>query len=92
MSQFAVVVKVELPEGHTIEQGRQMLETFVIPDVKSHPGFVTGYWLSPPTGRDGLSFVIYNDEASARAAAEGVKPPPPVKLVDVEVREVAAGA
>jgi hypothetical protein len=92
MSQFAVVVKVELPEGRTIEDGRKMLEAVVIPDVKSHPGFVTGYWLAPPTGLEGLSFVIYKDEASARTAAEGVKPPPPVKLVDVEVREVAASA
>jgi len=92
MSQFAAVVKVELPEGHTIEQGRQMLESQVIPAVKSYPGFVTGYWLFPPSGREGLSFVVYKDEASARAAAEGIKPPAHVKLVGVEVREVVANA
>jgi hypothetical protein len=88
----AVVVKVELPEGGTIEQGRKQLEADVIPMVKASPGFVAGYWLSPPTGREGLSIVLYQDEQSARAAAENITPPAPVKLVHVEVREVAASA
>jgi hypothetical protein len=88
----AVVVKVELPEGGTIEQGRQMLEQTVIPRVRSQAGFVAGYWLSPPTGRDGLSFVIYDNEQNARSAAENIQPPAPVKLVSAEVREVAASA
>jgi len=89
---FGVVVKVELPEGGTIEQGRKQLDEFVIPQVKASPGFVAGYWLSPPTGREGLSVVLYEDEASARAAAANITPPPPVKLLDVEVREVARSA
>jgi hypothetical protein len=92
MAQFAVVVEVELPEGATIDMSRQQLQSDVLPMVKASPGFVTGYWLFPPSGRDGLSFAIYQDEASARAMAENVKPPAPVKLVSVEVREVAASA
>src|SRR5260221_13961567 len=89
---FGVVVKVELPEGGTIEQGRKQLAEFVIPQVKAHPGFVAGYWLSPPTGREGLSFVIYEDAASARAAAANIQPPAPVKPLEVEEREVARSA
>jgi hypothetical protein len=89
---FAIVVKVELPEGGTIEEGRKQLETEVIPIIKQSPGFIAAYFLSPPTGRDGLSFTLYKDEESARAAAKMVNPPAPVKLVDVEVREVAASA
>ena len=89
---FAVVVNVELPEGSTIEQGRAQLEADVIPQVKARPGFVAGYWLAPKSGREGLSFVIYKDEHSARQAADNVKPMPPVKLVSVEVREVTASA
>jgi hypothetical protein len=88
----AVVVKVELPEGGTIEQGRKQLNEQVIPMVKAAPGFVAGYWLSPPTGREGLSVVIFQDEKSARAMAENIEPPAPVRLLDVEVREVAASA
>jgi hypothetical protein len=89
---FAVVVRVELPEGGTMEQGRQNLETQVIPMVRQSPCFVTGYWLAPAAGREGLSVVIYQDEQSARAMASTVQPPPPVKLLGVEVREVVASA
>jgi hypothetical protein len=89
---FGVVVKVELPEGGTIEQGRKQLDELVIPQVKASPGFVAGYWLSPPTGREGLSFVIYQDEQSARGAAENIRTPPEIRLLDVEVREVARSA
>ena len=88
----AVVVRVELPEGGTIEQGRQMINEQVIPRVKQLPGFRGGYWLAPPSGRDGLSFILFEDEQSARNAAEGIQPPPPVRLVSTEVREVAASA
>ena len=87
---WAVIVKVELPEGSTIEQGRKQLAEEVIPMVKQIPGLVSAYWLSPPTGREGLSLIIVQDEAVARMAAEGVKPPAPVKLISTEVREVAA--
>ena len=87
---FALVVKVELPEGGSIEQGRAQLAAEVIPQVRASPGFVAAYWLSPRSGREGLSFVIYSDEHSAKEAAAMVKPPPPVKLLSVEVREVAA--
>ena len=86
---FAVVVKVELPEGATLEQGRAQLEANVVPQVKASPGFVAGYWLAPRSDREGMSFVLFSDEHSAKQAAAMVKPPPPVKLLSVEVREVA---
>ncbi len=89
---FAVVVRVELPEGGTIEQGRQQLEAEVIPQVRSSPGFVAGYFLAPASGHEGLSVIVYQDEQSARAMAENVRPPEPVKLLGTEVREVVAAA
>lgn len=89
---FAVFVKVELPEGGTIEQGRGILDSEVIPRVKSIPGFVTGYWLHPTAGREGLSFVIFDNEQAARGAADNVQVPEPVKLLHVEVLEVARSA
>ncbi len=89
---FAVVVRVQLPEGRSIEEGRRQLEAEVIPQVKQSPGFVAGYWLRPSSGSDALSVVIYKDEQSARTAADNVQPLAPVKLVSAEVREVAASA
>lgn len=89
---FAVVTTVELPEGGTIEDGRKQLEAEVIPGIKAAPGFVAAYFLSPAEGREGLSFVIFEGKEAATAASKNIKPPPPVKLLHTEVREVAASA
>ena len=89
---YAVVTTVELPEGGTTEQGRAMLESEVIPNLKTAPGFVTAYFLAPTDSREGLSFVIFDNEESARQASDGMAPPPPVKLIHTEVREVVASA
>ena len=89
---YAVVVKVELPEGRSVEEGVRQLNAEVIPMIKSAPGFVSVYFLAPTAEGEGLSFTLFADEKSARAAAEGVNPPAPVKLKSVEVREVVASA
>ena len=60
--------------------------------VKQSPGFVAGYWLAPPAGREGLSFLIYQDEQSARAVAGTMHSRPMLNLLSVEVREVTATA
>ncbi len=89
---FAVVTTVELPEGGTIEQGRQQLQSEVVPRLKGSPGFVSAIFLSPRSGREGLSVVVYDSEANANAAMERMEPPAPVKLISTEVREVALSA
>jgi hypothetical protein len=86
---FAVIARVELPEGGTIEQGREQLDTVVIPALKQAPGFVSAIFLSPPTGRDGLSVVVFNTQEDANAAKENFRTPPGVTPISVEVREVA---
>ena len=62
----AVVVRVTVND---VEASIKELRESVVPTVSQAPGFVAGYWLAPPTGRDGLSFLIYEDEPSARAMA-----------------------
>jgi hypothetical protein len=89
---FAVVMRVELPEGGTIEEGRRQLAAEVIPLLKKKPGFVSAYFLAPSSGREGLSFVVCDSKQAATAAAENMQPPAPIKLLSVEVREVAASA
>jgi hypothetical protein len=86
----AVVVKVKLPTGRTIEEGKQQLETLVLPMVRQNPGVLNGYWLAPPQGEEGLSVVLFDNEANARAALDRVQTPPDVQLVHKEVREVVA--
>ena len=89
---FAVVARVELPEGGTIEQGRKQLESEVIPRLKQAPGFASALFLSPKTGREGLSVLVFNTEDEANAALEHFRPPEGITMLHSEVREVAASA
>jgi len=89
---FAVVTTVELPEGRSIEEGRQQLESEVLPRLKASPGFVSAVFLAPKSGNQGLSVVVFGTEEGAKAAMERMEPPAPVKLIHTEVREVAASA
>ena len=87
---YAVIVRVKLPDGHTPEAGTAMVNNEVIPRVRQNPGASSGYWLFPSEGNQGLSFVLYDTEANANAAADRIVPPPGVELVGVEVRQVIA--
>lgn len=80
------------PRGGTIEEGRKQLEAVVIPRMKEAPGFVAAYFLAPTEGREGLSFVMYESKEAATSVSEHMQPPPPIKLLHSEVREVAASA
>ena len=92
MSQFAVVTKVKLPEDETIERGRRELETNVIPMIKQAPGFVSCVFLSPPTGNEGLSVIVFETKEQAEGAVQMQKIEPPLELISNDIREVAAAA
>ena len=66
----AVVVHASLPGGVNDER-LAALRDEVVPMVSAAPGFVAGYWLEPD-GDDGLSIVVFDSEASAKAAAPPV--------------------
>jgi hypothetical protein len=89
---FAVVNRVNLPEGATIEQGRQQLETELIPRIKQAPGFVSAVFLAPPSGNDGLGVVVFQTKEQAEMAMQMMQLPEGVTLISKEVREVAASA
>lgn len=90
----AVVVAVDI-EGGKLEQATQMLNSVVVPAVSQSPGFVSGVWVHSVDGAHGQSIMVYENEETAKAAAAALEadgPPPgaPVKLVSVNVFEVAA--
>jgi heme-degrading monooxygenase HmoA len=87
---FAVVGRVELPEGGTIEEGRKQLANDVIPALKQAPGFVSAMFLSPKTGREGLSVIVWNTEEDANNAVKNAQFPAGITPLSFEVREVAA--
>jgi len=88
----AVVVRANLPGG--VSDARlENLRKNIIPMVSANKGFIAGYWLEPVDDQ-GLSIVIFEDEASAKAAA-----PPPgtdmgegVTIESVEFRAVTGHA
>ena len=75
------------------EAARAMLRDQVVPMVKASAGFVSAVWLAP-VDNHGVSIVVYDTEANARASAPtvGPSPMPGVVFDTVEVREVVASA
>jgi len=92
MAMFAVVTKVELPADSTIESGRKELETNVIPLVKQAPGFVSAVFLSPSSGNEGLSVLVFQTREQAEGAVQMQQIDAPLKLISNDIREVAASA
>lgn len=84
----AVVVNVALsgPPDTTV------LREQIVPRVSQLPGFVAGYWTRKDNS--GVSMVVFESEADARAASDQVPSmlPDDVTLQSNEVREVVAHA
>src|SRR2546429_2453566 len=89
----ALVVRVTI---HNADRTREVLNSQVVPQVSSAPGFKTGYWTwSTGDELNGLSIIVFDSEENARAAGDRVSAiasaaRDDVKLDGVEVREVVA--
>jgi hypothetical protein len=92
---YAVFTEVDASDS-VKEAGREMLNRVAVPGARA-AGAKGGYWLEPHNGR-GVSIVVFETEAEARALADRFevgKPPDPeapegVVFTTVEVREVLA--
>jgi hypothetical protein len=90
---YAVFTEVNADESH-VDNAREMLPKTAVPMVKEQ-GAIAGFWLAPEGGR-GVSVVVFESEAAARAAAAPLKvgdqvgPVPGVTWKTIEVREVLA--
>ena len=82
----AVVVEVTLKDE---QKARQALSQGVVPGVRQLPGVQGGYWLEPKAGQ-GLSFVLFDTQENATAAAGTVRDRVPdfIDIRSVDVREV----
>jgi hypothetical protein len=89
---YAVTTTVKIVPSQ-FESARKHLESQVVPQVKSAPGVMKGYWTVRADHEQGSSMVIVDTKEHAEAGANMVRnggTPPGVTLVDVEVREVVA--
>jgi hypothetical protein len=92
---YAVFTEVNADESH-IEPARELLTQRAAPMARER-GAKGGFWLAPEGGR-GVSVLVFETEADARAAAAMFRvgePPMPgapegVTVRTVEVREVLA--
>jgi hypothetical protein len=84
----ALLMTVRIDPGRERE-AQEALETDVVPGVGRAPGIVGGYWLEAPEHR-GLSVLLFEDEASARAAAERAPAAPMPAFVTFESAELRA--
>ncbi len=69
----AVVVQVRIEPGSGIGHRHAVLSDFVIPQVKTLPGFQKGTWLNDGTGT-GTCVVVFDTEDNARAAVAALTP------------------
>lgn len=56
-----------------VDAQRVGLREYVIPKVKSLPGFVHGSWAYDPTESRSYSYIVWNTEAAAKAMIEILK-------------------
>ncbi len=88
----ATVVTVSIDPGRA-EEAQAHLQSIVVPRVKETPGVVSGYWTRSSDGQHGSSFVLFESEEAAQAAADALTNTPRPEFVhfdSIEVREVVA--
>jgi hypothetical protein len=91
----AVIGTVEI-DAHRADEAFDLLNSFAVSNAKQAPGFISGMWCRSADGTRGHSVVLFESEATAKAAAERLAqgPPPgaPVRVVSADVFEVLAQA
>jgi hypothetical protein len=89
---YGVIVTADIPGG--VNEARlKNLNDNVIPMVSGSSGFKAGYWCDVVNDK-GFAFVVFDDEASAKAAAPpvGTDMGEGVTIASVEFREIVGSA
>ena len=85
---YAAVANVTINDE---EAATSALHSQVVPQTKSAPGFVAGYWVQFE-GNRGTAVVVFETEEGARAATQMQPPGGFVTFDSIEVGEVVANA
>jgi hypothetical protein len=86
------IVAVATIEPGRADEGKQNLESNVVPRVKQAPGAIGGYWTRSSDGEHGTAMVVFETEEAARAGADAIPSMKPdfVTFDSIEVLEVVA--
>ncbi len=89
---YAVLLTVTIDPAER-DQADRALHDVVVPMVAAAPGFVAGYWFEQ-LGGQGLSMVVFDTEANARATVPpvGSTPMVGVTVANAEFRPISASA
>jgi hypothetical protein len=83
-------------DAHRADEAMKLLNSFAVPNAKQAPGFINGTWCRSKDGTRAHSVVLFENEATAKAAAarlaQGPPPGAPVRFVSADVFEVLAQA
>jgi len=92
---YGLLVQLEI-DGDRTEEAIGFLTGVAVPMISQGEGFVSGTWMRSSDGLHTRSLILYDDLASAEAAADRARqgPPPgaPTRFVSAEVFEVMAQA
>ena len=90
---YGLLVELELDAARA-DEAIPFLHEVAVPAIKQGAGFVSGIWMRSLDGMHTRSLILYDDEHSAKDAADRARqgPPPgaPTRLVSAEVFEVMA--
>ena len=87
----AVVIQVEIDPNSDITHRHAILNDFVIPEVKSLPGFQKGTWMNDGVGT-GTCVVVFDTEHNAKSAVAPLTPAGGPTVIVSRVHEVEVEA
>jgi hypothetical protein len=77
---------------------REGLQRVIVPNVRSSPGFVTGFWTLDRDASESTVMIVFDSEEHARGFAENVRANAPnqaamgIELISIRLLEVTASA
>jgi len=88
---YAAVVQVRIEPDSDPSHRHEVLQAFVVPEIKAHPGYLRGQWMNDREGT-GLCLVVFDTEANARAGLEVLVRPGGPEILGQRVYEIEVEA
>jgi hypothetical protein len=70
---YAFIAHVQFAAGSDPAAGQKVLESDIVPLVKSQAGFRSGTWFRNVDGTTGIGAAVFDTEANAKAAGEAIR-------------------
>lgn len=88
---YAAVVQVRIEPDSDLLHRHEVLQAFVVPEIKAHPGYLRGQWMNDREGT-GLCIAVFDTEANARSGLEVLVRPGGPEVLSQRVYEIEVEA